>query len=387
MDTAQADEKPRALAPAFSGEILSVTVDARHLGILLDISESMNRALPTVRAALREKVPHSPRGHNNKRVAVYSLKAGETYTLILSGRSQLFKAGEILFRHQDVAKKVAEAKKKLKFPVQSTASQLSCRMTFNWADKIVLVTGGGGGMGQAAAKRFADAGAKTFVCGRTLESLEETAKLSENIVPLVCDVSDAASISSALDIVLESGTPDTLIHTAGINTADRFMAHEDPSRISSEETWKKMLDINVLGVVNMIQSISPLMAKNGGGKIVVVSSTAGHGFDSFAGVPYTAGKWAVHGLLFTARQQLSKHGVVLSEYAPGEANTPLVDHRPILPTDEHRSAMLQCEDCGDSLFFIASQEHSVSLIQLPNYQPFGGMPPEIPAPWLKELGL
>ena len=112
MDPVQADEKPRALAPAFSGEILSVTADARHLGILLDISESMNRALPTVRAALREKVPHSPGGHSNERVAVYSLKAGEAYTLILSGRSQLFKVGEILFRHQDVAKKVAEAKKK-----------------------------------------------------------------------------------------------------------------------------------------------------------------------------------------------------------------------------------------------------------------------------------
>ena len=53
-----------------------------------------------------------PGGHNNKRVAVYSLKAGETYTLILSGRSQLCKVDEILFRHEDVAKKVAEAKKK-----------------------------------------------------------------------------------------------------------------------------------------------------------------------------------------------------------------------------------------------------------------------------------
>ena len=112
-------------------------------------------------------------------------------------------------------------------------------MTSDWTDKIVLITGGGGGMGQAAAKRFANAGGKTFVCGRTLESLEETARLSENIVPLVCDVSDTTSIASALDTVLESGTPDLLIHTAGINTADRFMAHEDPSRISSEDTWKK----------------------------------------------------------------------------------------------------------------------------------------------------
>ncbi|NNE92809.1 MAG: SDR family oxidoreductase [Verrucomicrobiales bacterium] len=260
-------------------------------------------------------------------------------------------------------------------------------MNFDWTGKIVIVTGGGGGMGQAAAKRFAGAGARTFVFGRTLESLQATADLSENITSLVCDVADTSSIASAMETILETGAPDVLIHTAGINTADRFMAHDDPAKIASEETWKRMLDINVLGVVNMIQAVSKPMAENGGGKIVVVSSTAGHGFDSFAGVPYTASKWAVHGLLFTARQQLSEHGIILSEYAPGEANTPLVDQRPVLPEEEHRAAMIQTADCGDTLFFMASQAHSMSVIQLPNYQPFGGMPPEIPAPWLQGLDI
>lgn len=258
-------------------------------------------------------------------------------------------------------------------------------MSIDWKGKIVIVTGGGGGMGQAAAKRFADAGARTFVFGRTLDALQATADLSPNITPVVCDVADTNSVSAALDTVRRVGPPDLLIHTAGINTADRFMAHDDASRIASEATWKSVMDVNVLGVVNMIQAVCKPMADNGGGKIVVVSSTAGHGFDSFAGVPYTASKWAVHGLLFTARAQLSKHSIVVSEYAPGEANTPLVDKRPVLPTDEHRRAMIQTEDCGDALFFMASQEHSMSVIQLPIYQPFGGMPPEIPTTWLPGL--
>lgn len=258
-------------------------------------------------------------------------------------------------------------------------------METTWSDQIVIVTGGGGGMGQAAAKRFADAGAKTFVFGRTMESLQESAQASPNIVPVVCDVADAGSVRDAMEVVLKSGVPNVLVHTAGINTADRFMAHGDPSRIASNETWKKVMDINVLGVVNMIQAVAKPMAANGGGKIVVVSSTAGHGFDSYAGVPYTASKWAVHGLLFTARAQLNAHGIVLSEYAPGEANTPIVDKRPVLPNPEHRAAMIQTTDCAEALFFIASQAHSMSIIQLPAYQPFGGMPPVISAPWLAGL--
>lgn len=259
-------------------------------------------------------------------------------------------------------------------------------MKKDWADQIIIVTGGGGGMGQASAQRFAEAGARVFVFGRTLSSLEETAALSANIVPVVCDVASSESISTAMQTVLAKGVPDILVHTAGINTADRFLAHEDATRIASEETWKKMLDINVLGVVNMIQAVSQPMSQRGSGKIIVVTSTAGHGFDSFAGVPYTASKWAVHGLLFTARAQLSQHGVVVSEYAPGEANTPLIEKRPVQPKAVHRDAMIQTDDCGDTLFFIASQDHSMSVIQLPVYQPFGGMPPEIPSPWLGDLG-
>lgn len=255
----------------------------------------------------------------------------------------------------------------------------------NWIDKIVIVTGGGGGMGQAAAKRFAEAGARTFVFGRTVESLQATAALSPNIVPVACDVADTASVAAAMETVLQHGTPFALIHTAGINTPDRFMAHADPAKLASAETWKQVMEVNVLGVVHMIQAVAKPMAENGGGRIVVVSSTAGHGFDSYAGVPYTASKWAVHGLLFTARMQLNAHGIVLSEYAPGESNTPIVQKRPVLPTPEHRNAMIQTEDCAEALFFMASQAHSMGVIQLPAYQPFGGMPPAITAPWLAGL--
>ncbi len=260
-------------------------------------------------------------------------------------------------------------------------------MNTEWTDRIVIVTGGGGGMGRDAARRFAEAGATTFVLGRTRDSLEKTAELSDRIVPLVCDVADPSSVADAMKTVLALGSPFALIHTAGINTPDRFVTHEDETKIAGGETWRKMLDINVLGVVHMMQAVTKPMAEAGGGRLVVVTSTAAHGFDSFAGVPYTASKWAVHGLLFTARMQLSGQGIVVSEYAPGEANTPLVANRPVQPQPEHRQAMIQPEDCGEALFHIASQPHSVAMIHLPVYQPFGGMPPEIALPWLEGFRL
>lgn len=240
-------------------------------------------------------------------------------------------------------------------------------------------------MGAAAALRFAKAGARTYILGRTEAALADTASQSEALVPVVCDVANSESVAAAMETILADAPPAALIHTAGINTPDRFMAHEDETKRASEATWKRVMDINVLGVVNMIEAVSTPMAKNGGGRIVVVSSTAGHGFDSYAGVPYTASKWAVHGLLFTARAQLSAHGIILSEYAPGEANTPIVDKRPTLPTEEHRRTMIQTDDCAEALYFMASQAHTMSIIQLPAYQPFGGMPPEVPSPWLPGL--
>ncbi len=237
-------------------------------------------------------------------------------------------------------------------------------------------------MGQAAARRFARAGARVYVFGRTLASLEDAALGNANITPVACDVADRESVAAAVAKVAEAGAPFLLVHTAGINTPDRFMAHADPSKIASGETWERVLEINIMGVVNMLNAVTPLMTAAGGGRIVVVSSTAGHGYDSFAGVPYTASKWAVHGLLFTARQQLNAHGIVISEYAPGESDTPIVDKRPVLPTPEHRQAMIRSEECGEALFFIASLPHSMSLIHMPIYQPFGGMPPQINSPWI-----
>ena len=83
-------------------------------------------------------------------------------------------------------------------------------------------------MGQAAAKRFADAGASVFVLGRTFGSSQASAELSSHIAPLIYDVRSPVSVSSALESVLPHGSPEASIHTAGINTADAGPCSKKP---------------------------------------------------------------------------------------------------------------------------------------------------------------
>ncbi len=133
-----------------------------------------------------------------------------------------------------------------------------------------------------------------------------------------------------------------------------------------------VMEINVIGVANMIQAVAKPMAENGGGA------------SSSCPQPRTRIRFlrrrALHreqmgrpGLLFTARPQLAAHGIVISEYAPGEAYTPLVEKRPvrhppsIAPRDPDRRLR------RDPLLH-GLAAHNMSVIQLPVYQPFGGMP-------------
>ncbi len=257
---------------------------------------------------------------------------------------------------------------------------------FDLTNRVAIITGGSKGLGLAMAAGLASAGARIVIANRNPEEGEAAAasinqEYGVDVIAYNGDVTSLEDMEEMASAAMDTfGRIDILINSAGINI-------RGPIDELTIEDFYKVMDINVLGVVNMIRAVTKPMADHGGGRIVVVSSTAGHGYDSFAGVPYTASKWAVHGLLFTARQQLNALGIVLSEYAPGEANTPIVDKRPVQPSPEHRGAMIQTDDCGDTIFFMASQPHGMSVIQLPVYQPFGGMPPQVATPWLDDLGL
>jgi NAD(P)-dependent dehydrogenase (short-subunit alcohol dehydrogenase family) len=134
------------------------------------------------------------------------------------------------------------------------------------SDKIAVVTGAGGGIGRAAAVRFAREGATVFAVDISVESVQETAALSDAIEPLVVDVSSGTSVSAMIETVLEKhGQLDVLFSNAGIM--------RDGNVINlSENDWDAMFDVNVKGAFLCGKYGIPAMRDSGGGSFIITAS-------------------------------------------------------------------------------------------------------------------
>lgn len=134
------------------------------------------------------------------------------------------------------------------------------------SDKIAVVTGAGGGIGRAAAVRFAREGATVFAVDISVEGVQETAALSDAIEPLVVDVSSGTSVSAMIETVLEKhGQLDVLFSNAGIM--------RDGNVINlSENDWDAMFDVNVKGAFLCGKYGIPAMRDSGGGSFIITAS-------------------------------------------------------------------------------------------------------------------
>jgi NAD(P)-dependent dehydrogenase (short-subunit alcohol dehydrogenase family) len=138
--------------------------------------------------------------------------------------------------------------------------------------KVVAITGASRGIGAAAARVFAGAGARVALLAR---SGDEIAQLAADIGPaalsLPCDVADAAAVSAALAKVARwGGSLDVLINNAGVIEPIARLAEVDPA------AFARSVDINLLGVLHGMQAAIPMMRVQGGGTIINLSSGAAH---------------------------------------------------------------------------------------------------------------
>ena len=219
------------------------------------------------------------------------------------------------------------------------------------SEKAVLVTGGGTGIGRAAAQALAAEGARVMVAGRREEKLRETAAGYDGpgeIASATVDVADLASVQSLCRQAEETlGRVDVLLNSSGVNVAKRSMAELSPA------DWEKLLQINATGAYYLMTTLLPGMRRRGDGLIMNVSSIAGKRASLLGGVGYSASKFAMTALGLTAALEEGDHGVRITNIYPGEVNTPILENRPQPVSDEHKARILQPEDVAAAVVMIA----------------------------------
>jgi 3-hydroxybutyrate dehydrogenase len=179
-----------------------------------------------------------------------------------------------------------------------------------------LVTGGGRGIGRAIAAALVRSGAVVTVLGRDRATLEQCMAAGDAHFAAVADVADQAAASAAITEAVARQPIDILIANAGA-------AESAPFARSDAALFRRMMDVNFMGVVHTMQAALPSMKARPYGRIVAVASTAG--FKGYAYVSaYSAAKHAVVGLVRSLALELASTNITVNAVCPGFTETDLL---------------------------------------------------------------
>jgi NAD(P)-dependent dehydrogenase (short-subunit alcohol dehydrogenase family) len=202
--------------------------------------------------------------------------------------------------------------------------------------KVALVSGAARGIGRSSAMALARAGATIVgadiagpvdasleVAPATAAELEETGRqvsaLGVRWLGLTFDQRDIAAVRDAAARVQAGfGGLDILFANAGVQSFKPLLEMADAD-------WQTQIDVNLTGTANMLRVFAPMLVAQGGGRIIVTSSTQGRHGTKF-GAAYSASKWGLIGLVKSAALELGTHGITVNCVIPGLIDTPLTRH-------------------------------------------------------------
>ena len=224
--------------------------------------------------------------------------------------------------------------------------------------KTAIITGGSQGIGRATALRFAGEGASVVVAdvneenGRaTVAEIEDAGGEAVFVATDVTEMDDAeALVDAAVDAF---GTVDVLVNNAGI-TRDATL------KKMSEEDFDRVVDVNLKGVFNCTKAAVPVMAENGGGRVLNAASIVGR-YGNFGQTNYVATKSGVIGMTKTWARELGRDQITVNAVAPGFIDTAMVETVPekVIGRLEDQTPLSRLgnpEDIANAYLFLASDE-------------------------------
>lgn len=185
--------------------------------------------------------------------------------------------------------------------------------------KVVVITGASSGIGAATAKLLAAKGAKVVLGARREERLQALSQaIGDNAVYQVTDVTDRQQVRALIDLAVSKfGRVDVLYNNAGTMPQGNLSDRE-------YDKWQMMLNVNIMGVLNGIGEVLPIMQKQHDGLIIATDSVAGHVVYPASAV-YNGTKYAVRAIMEGLRQEEKEHGIRSTIVSPGAVRTELVN--------------------------------------------------------------
>lgn len=229
-------------------------------------------------------------------------------------------------------------------------------------DKVAVVTGGSRGIGYATVEAFLKEGAKVVLCAsrketadQALEQLKETLPDAE-VEGIWPKLSAFDEVKAAFDqVVAKYGRIDILVNNAGMSDRIPFAQY-------TEETFDKVMDLNVKSVYNCSKAASDLMKEQGGGVILNTSSMVSI-YGQPAGMAYPTSKFAVNGMTLSLARELGPFGIRVNAVAPGITYTDMMKAVPKEVIDPMIAQIPlrrigQPEDIANAFVFLASEKAS-----------------------------
>lgn len=226
--------------------------------------------------------------------------------------------------------------------------------------KVAWITGAGSGIGEAAAIALAQGGATVVLTGRTKDKLEAVASsiraAGGTAFVKAADMSKSAAVQKVADFIRDKlGRLDILVNNAGLNISERSWANLKPDGV--EELVKGNLISAFYGVLAAL----PIMRAQKSGLIIHTASMAGRFVSPLSGAGYTASKHGVVAMSHSINMEECGNGIRSTVVCPGEVRTPILDKRPNKLSEKELAEMVQPEDCGALIKFIADMPAHVCI--------------------------